>query len=123
MRYKVLIPDNANYACIHVTETIDPSLAQEIMEEMVRIQNQNDLQRFLLDVREVHSQTSPFDDYDLAYERIKSTELDHLTKVALLRSPSDTTHSFAETVGRNAGHNIALFEDMDVAVAWLQDET
>ena len=123
MRYKVSIPDNAKYACIHVTETIDPSLAQEIMEEMVRIQNQNDLQRFLLDVREVHSQTSPFDDYDLAYERVRSSELSRIIKVALLRSPSDTTHRFAEIVGRNAGHNITLFEDMDVAVAWLQDDT
>lgn len=123
MRYKVSFPDNSKYAHIRVTETIVLSLAQEIVEEMVRIQKQNAVQRFLLDVREVRAQTSPFEDYELAYERVNSSELDRIIKVALLRSPSDTTHSFAEIVGRNAGNNITLFEDMEAAVAWLQDET
>ena len=123
MRYKVSFPDDEKYAHIRVTETIVPSLAQEIVEEMVRIRKQNAVQRFLLDVREVRAQTSPFDDYEIAYERTKSSGLDGLIKVALLRNPLDTTHSFAEIVGRNAGHNITLFEDMGTAVAWLQDET
>lgn len=120
MQCDITVADDNQYACLRVRETIVPEIGKALVREMADLQQQKGILRFLLDVRGVTSRTSPVDDFQMANREVASAGFTSGTRVAVVKSPGDTSHDFIETVGLNAGQNIRLFEAMNTALAWVR---
>ena len=74
-------------------------------------------------MREARNTDSIVENYDFAYKDMSETEnIDRLARVAILSSPGDHSHDFIETVTRNSGLNVKLFNDPELARLFLTDE-
>lgn len=120
MQCDISLAEGNQYACLRIKETIVPDIGRALLTEMLNLQKQKSIFRFLLDTRGVSAKTTPVDDFRMANREVTSAGFVPGTQVALLKSPGDTSHDFIETAGLNAGQNIRLFEDMNAAIDWLQ---
>ena len=74
----------------------------------------------LMDVTEARNVDSVSKTYKFAYEDIKDFPgINMNVRVAVLVSPEDHSHDFVETVARNAGQDITIFRDYNLAVEHL----
>lgn len=48
-------------------------------------------------------------------------ELHRDVRAAILVDATDRKHDFVETVSRNAGYNVRVFDDEEAAIAWLDE--
>ncbi len=58
--------------------------------------------------------------YDYAYKEMPSFGFPRYAYAAILCDPNDKSHDFAEIVALNAGFNVKVFHDMELAIAWLK---
>lgn len=78
------------------------------------------ISRYLVDATESRNVDSVSNNYDFAFKDIMiSPDIDKNARVALLVSPEDNSHDFVETVARNAGLDVTLFRDRDLAIRHL----
>lgn len=74
------------------------------------------MNRYLVDVTESRNVDSDSNNYKFAYEDILiNPGIDRNAHVALLVDPRDHSHDFFETVARNAGLDVTLFRDRELA--------
>lgn len=79
------------------------------------------INRYFVDMTEARNAERVVGNYEFAHEdmrRDQSIEKD--VRVAILVSPEDHSHDFVETALRNAGHNVTLFRDRELALRHLQ---
>ena len=82
------------------------------------------INRYLVDLTEAINIDSATKTYMYAYEDLKApSEIKPNACAAMLVSPDDHSHDFVETVLRNAGHNVTLFRDRELAIKHLLKET
>lgn len=78
------------------------------------------INRYLVDLTEARNVETILTNYEYAKKRMWDVpEIDKRALVALLASPADDSHDFAETVARNAGLRVRLFKDRAEAEAYL----
>lgn len=76
--------------------------------------------RHLMDVTEARNIDSILKTYEFAYKDIGDVSgINMRVRVAVLASPEDHSHDFVETVTRNAGQDITLFRDRELAIKHL----
>jgi len=76
--------------------------------------------RHLMDVTEARNIDSILETYEFAYKDIGDVSgINMRVRVAVLVSPEDHSHDFVETVTRNAGQDITLFRDRELAIKHL----
>ena len=81
------------------------------------------INRYLVDVTEARNTDSTINIYDLAYNDLRKIKgIDRLAHIALLVSPGDRSHNFYETVARNTGLNVKVFNDLELAKLFLTNQ-
>ena len=81
------------------------------------------INRYLVDLTEAINLDPASKSYMYAYEDLKTPSgINPNARVAMLVSPDDHSHDFVETVLRNAGHNVTLFRDQELAIEHLLKE-
>jgi hypothetical protein len=81
----------------------------------------NNINRYLCDLRGAPNIESVSQNYDFAYEGASEAGLSRNARSALLTDPDDNTHNFIETLLRNAGFMVKIFVNREEAVAWLEE--
>lgn len=94
-------------------------LLQQSADECVAIANKNDSNKFLVDERDLTYSTSISNIYDSA-EGMKGISRTNKVAFVYSESPSNKNdYRFFETVSRNRGYNVRVFENQQKAMAWL----
>lgn len=120
MSYKIIFPDKGDYIIMEVHGEMDRALGLHIAEQAQVLGDEQNIRNFLVDVTNAVNVDSILDQYRFANEDlIRSDELNHYSKIAVLASPDDHSHDFVETVVRNVGINFKLFRSRDQALSFL----
>ena len=118
---KIKISDNNKYIIVQVNENMTRALAERLGFEAIQLGNTKNITRFLYDLRNSRNTESINVNYIFANQDMKRLETNPNNMIAMLISPGDKSHDFIETVLRNAGYNVRLFEVELDAIAWLEE--
>jgi len=76
--------------------------------------------RYLVDVTEARNIDPVMEIYGFAYtDMVNANGIDRSAFIAVVASPDDHSHDFAETVCRNAGFYVTIFRDRHEAIRAL----
>lgn len=121
MTYSIGLSEDESYVELRVTGEVSARDMLGIILEAHRLGGEKGISRYLVDVTEARNIDSAANNYAFANADIPGDcRVNLQARVAILASPGDHSHDFAETTMRNAGVNVALFRDRDWAVARLQ---
>ena len=120
MGYTISVSEDGTYLRVQVNEPMTRKLAGRIGQEMNATGAEHNLKCYLYDLRNVPNVESPATNYFFAHEDMPALHLDKSVRSAILASPEDHSHDFAETVLLNAGYTVRLFRDEAAAIAWLE---
>ena len=118
MDYTVRLSATTKYIETLVRSPVTKDLALQSQTDANELATQHDLERFLVDVRNVSPQTGTLGDVEVATE-LPQTGLPSDARIAVLASTNDNQHGFIETTSQNRGVMLRVFKDEDAAVAWL----
>jgi hypothetical protein len=92
----------------------------ETLKKMVSKLKERNCNRFIFDHRETNviARTMQSNDRSTVYEEIWG---DRSTREAIVLRELNKDFQFLETVCRNRGWNIRIFDDYDAAVDWLSE--
>jgi hypothetical protein len=114
---------DGKYIIQKVVGDINSGLALKYNHESHALGHELGINRYLVDLTESHNVESVLGNYEFAYDKMPaSAGVDLDAVVALVVEPDDHSHDFVETVARNAGLNVTLFRDRDVAIQHLLSE-
>ena len=123
MSYKIYLSDDKKYIVLQHWGEINGELAMKRVLEAHTIGTELGIMRYLVDLTEARNVDSVAKSYQYAYEDMKTPpEISLKARVAMLVSPEDHTHDFVETVMKNAGHNVMLFRNRELAIKHLLDD-
>lgn len=123
MSYEINVSDSGKYIVLRVNENMTRDLAEQLGKEALNLGSKKNITCFLYDLRNSVNIESINANYIFAKQDMKKLEANPNNKVAMLTSPSDSSHDFVETVLRNAGFNVKLFIDESEALTWLEETT
>lgn len=104
---------------IRLTGIGSDEVLQPAADECVAILNEHDSNKLLVDERDFTYNTSISNIYDSA-EGMKGISRTNKMAIVYSESPSNKSdYRFFETVSRNRGYNVRVFEDQQKAMAWL----
>jgi len=121
MKYKISLSEDGTYVKIRVFEVITENLEREFAEKAIQDARQNDIKRFLVDVRGTSNVASSVEQYLFGYKAMNQFGLERGSKIAILAGENDNSHNFIETVLVNAGYRCRIFQDEETAVQWLKE--
>ena len=119
MDYKISIAENRNYIIIKYYVPMTTEISLKSGPELMRRSTENDIRRFLFDMRESINIQSVTDNYYFANQHIRTFDFPRRSRSAFLVNPSDNSHDFITTAFMNAGYAVAKFANEDEAVKWL----
>lgn len=123
MNYEINISDSGKFIEVIVNSDMTRDLAEQVGKEAIYLSRKKNINLFLYDLRNSVNRESVNSNYIFAKQDINRIEPDFANKIAMLTNPNDKSHKFVETVLRNAGHNVLMFNDKDIALEWLLEET
>jgi hypothetical protein len=112
------LPDRG-YTLITVEGQVTPELAIEMMVEMLDIAAKHESSKFLVDLRGTTLLSATIDTFELP-GRLAKVGFAPEHRLAIVYSSDESDHRFLETVSRNRGLQIKVFEDFDEAENWLE---
>lgn len=120
MSHIISTPDDAKYIELKFLVDFTREKAIQGIIESHTLGRKIEVNRYLVDLRGVRNNASVFTTYEFSYrDLIFHPEFDKAARVVLLVDADDHSHDFSETVLRNAGMNVRLFRDRDLAVQHL----
>ena len=119
MDYQIAVSENNNYIIIKYLVPMTTNIALISGPELLQIAKENEINRFLFDMRESNNEQSVTDNYIFANEKIQTFEYPRNSIAAFLINPDDHSHDFITTVFQNAGYILSQFTSEDEAVNWL----
>jgi len=123
MYYTISPSEDEKYIILKVQGEINRKDAMVQNLEAHALGKEKGINRYLVDVTEAKNTDSITNNYEFAYTDIKKTEsIDKTAHVAILVSPEDHSHDFIETVARNSGLNVTIFNDPELARQHLLKE-
>jgi hypothetical protein len=123
MNYTIAPSEDGKYIILKVQGKINRQIAMKQNLETHALGKKMGINRYLVDVTEARNTDSVLDSYDFAYTDMKETEdIDRNARVTVLVSPGDHSHDFIETVAKNAGLNVTIFTDPELARQYLIKE-
>jgi hypothetical protein len=123
MTKEIKVSDNGKYIIVRVNEDMTRALAESLGLEAMHLGNRKNINKYLYDLRNSRNKESINANYIFANQDLKRLEPNLLNTIAMLTSPDDKSHDFVETVLRNAGHNVLIFNNEEDALTWLLEET
>lgn len=123
MSHTIQVSEDNRYIVIIVKGEITRKDAVQQNLEAHALGKKMGINKYLVDVTEARNIDSVQNNYDFAYTDMRHTEgIDKLARVAAIVSPGDHSHDFIETVSRNAGFNVTIFNDPEEAKQHLLRE-
>ena len=120
MSYIIKPSKDGKYIVLKHWGELTSALAMERNLEAHALGAELGITRYLVDGTEARNVDSVTNTYKFAYEDMKIPPgIDQNARIAMLVSPDDHTHDFVETVTRNAGQNVTLFRDRELAIQHL----
>jgi len=112
VNYTVAPSADGSFIVIKACGDITRRDASQISLEAHALGKQLRINHYLVDVTEARNIDPIMENYRFAYSDLANADgITRLEFVAVLVSPDDHSHDFAETVCRNAGFNITIFRD------------
>ena len=121
MEYEISIPKNGDYISIKVNQPVTADLGRRFAVDAARLAKEQNIKKFLCDVRNAPNLQSVSEDYFYANTEMDQFGFSKATRSALLVNPDDRSHDFIETAFRNAGYNVKIFTDESAAISWLNE--
>ena len=122
MSYTITPADDGSYIFIKVKGEITRKTAMQQNLEAHALGRRLKIRRYLVDVTEARNVDPAFQNYEFAYSDMqKSDAVDRSARVATLVHPEDHSHDFIETVAQNAGLQVRLFTDLELAKQYLME--
>ena len=123
MSYTLSPSEDQQYIILKHQGTINGQLAMQRVREAHILGDRLGITRYLVDLTEVQNEDTITDSYRYAYEDMQTPlEVNPKARVAMLVGVEDHSHDFVETVLRNAGHNVTLFRERELAIQHLLHE-
>lgn len=123
MNNEIKVSDSGKYIIVNVNTDMTRTLAEQLGAEATHLGKKKNINLFFYDLRNSINKESINANYIFAKQEVLKIEPSYLNKIAMLVSPNDKSHDFVETVLRNAGHNVLIFNDEEKALSWLLEET
>ncbi len=120
MEYEISISKTCNHIIIRFYAPMTTALACRCGPELVHLASENNIDRFLFDVRHATNIQSHANNFFFANKDIMSFGFPRASRSAFLVRPGDTSHDFITTAFLNAGYSVKLFSDEEEAVTWLE---
>lgn len=117
--YMISIAENRNYIIIRYLVPMSTNVALTSGPELRQLSDENDIKRFLFDMRESPNIQSVTYNYQFAYQKIQTFDFPRNSLSAFLIQPLDNSHDFITTAFENAGYTVAKFVTEDEAIKWL----
>ncbi len=122
MPYAINLSGDGKYIILTIKGEINRKIAMPQNLEAHELGRNLGISRYLVDVTEARNTDSILDQHDFAYKDMQENKgIDRSARVAALISPSDHSHDFIETVAKNSGFNLRLFNDRKKAERFLLD--
>jgi hypothetical protein len=87
--------------------------------ELMQLASENNIKKFLFDMRKSANIQSVADNYFFANKHIQTFDFPRNSVSAFLTRPDDNSHDFITTAFINAGYRVEKFTDKKEAVKWL----
>lgn len=124
MAYTISPSEDQKYIVLKHWGKLNGKLALERVIEAHILGAKLGITRYLIDLTEARNVDTVTNSYWYAYKDMQMPpEVDKNACVAMLVSPEDRSHDFVETVLRNAGHNVTLFRERELAIKHLLAES
>jgi hypothetical protein len=122
--YSIYPSDDGKYIISKHWGVFTSDVLMQRIQEAHKLGEELGITRHLMDVTEARNVDSVTKTYRFAYKEIGHYPgISLKVKVAVLVSPEDHSHDFAETATRNAGQDITIFRDRESAVRYLLSST
>lgn len=122
MRYEISLSDDKTFLVQKMWGDITCAEALKCAEECHSMGKQLGINCFLVDATEARNVEDTIENYDFAYRDLDSARIDKRARVALLTKQDDRSHDFIETVCRNAGHDVTIFTQRELAERYLRSK-
>jgi hypothetical protein len=116
MKHNLSVSEDGKYIILQASGQISRLQVIELFVEAHKLGAEKGLDRYLVDFTECRNTDTVMRNYTLAYEDMKDPRISQSACTALLVSPVDHSHDFLESLMRNAGSDVTLFHDRDLAV-------
>lgn len=120
MKYKIEIAKSEKHLYAKCSENVSMQLALNIARDLTKKGNELNIFSCLLDYRGFKSIANLSEQYSFAHNEGSKAGFDIKWQIALLRDPEDNSSAFLETLMKNAGFNMKLFDDEKMAIKWLE---
>jgi hypothetical protein len=120
MSYEIYLSEDGKYIVTkHEGELTSELVIQRTLEAHA-LGEKLGVTRHLMDVTAARNIDSVTKSYEFAYNEIGEVPgINMQVRVAVLVDPEDHSHDFIETVTRNAGQDVTLFRDRELAIKHL----
>lgn len=122
MDYDVSLAGSGRYILIRVRVPMTSAVGVQCGADAVRLGSENQVDRFLFDLRDSPNVQSVVDNYEFAHKEITNFGFPMTSRSAFLVRPDDQSHDFINTAFYNAGYVTRMFIDDAEAIAWLEEE-
>jgi hypothetical protein len=119
MSYSASLSESGKFIICMPDGPITLDVAKKFALEAYHLSCNTGVKRFFADFRNTPNVLSVSQNYDFAYKVMQTLHIQRDIRAAILISRTDKTRDFTETVLRNAGYNVRLFQDEEAAIAWL----
>ena len=124
MDYSITLSTDGMFIILKVKGSFTRKTILQPILEAHALGRELQVRRYLSDMTEARNADTDTGNYKFAYQDMQKMEgIDKLARVAILVSPNDHSHDFAETVALNAGLNVRLFTNPDEAKRFLINDT
>jgi hypothetical protein len=121
MKWEINYNKNNNIIAAKVEGTIDIESEEKLRNEVFDSMKNNGCRLLLLDLNKAEIGLSTFEIYDIPRKYMEQS-VSRNTKMAILYPESESRDfNFYETVSRNAGYDVMLFQEFEAAMKWLKE--
>jgi hypothetical protein len=124
MPYTIYLSEDRKYIVLKHWGEMNREFGMKRVIEAHKLGGEIGINMYLVDLTEAINLDYASESLMYAYEDLEiPSGINRTACVAMLVSPDDHSHDFVETVLRNAGHNVTLFRDRELAIKHLSKET
>jgi len=123
MKYRISISESGRYIICKVFGPMTADIARQFAEGMDSLSRIKKIKRFLIDARKAPNVSGVLRNYTFVHRDMKDLDLQRDVRSAILTDPGNGSHDFVETVNKNAGYDVRVFNDEEAAIAWVDEET
>ena len=120
MQHKITIDHEKEVILVKVWGDLTVETVTELTTNAGAVAAKHGLVCFLFDMREATERATNMDAFSLAANP-ENRGMERQYKRAIVHKGRDESYAFFETVSVNRGYRVKTFTDIDMALAWLQE--